>query len=78
MTTTIEFAKYVQEEYGTLVGRTIKSVRPMTQGEMREFGWEEEPDPGVVFIFEGGGWFIPMRDDEGNSPGALAYEGRIG
>ncbi len=30
---------YVQDEWGPLVGRTIKSVREMTEEEVENMGW---------------------------------------
>lgn len=78
MTTAIDYAKYVQQEYKSLLGRTIRSVRPMTEKEMEQFGWEHCQEPGVVFGLDNGNWFIPMMDEEGNGPGALEYTGRYG
>jgi len=51
-----------------LIGKTIKSVRYMTDKEMNDFMWHKKP---VVIDFTDGSWIIPQSDDEGNNGGAL-------
>lgn len=51
-----------------LVGKTIKSVRYMTDAEMEDFMWYRKP---VIIDFTDGSWIIPQSDDEGNDGGAL-------
>ena len=51
-----------------LVGKTIKSVRYMTDKEMNDFMWYHKP---VIIDFTDGSWIIPQSDDEGNDGGAL-------
>jgi hypothetical protein len=51
-----------------LVGKTIKSVRYMTDAEMEDFMWYRKP---VIIDFTDGSWIIPQSDDEGNNGGAL-------
>lgn len=51
-----------------LVGKTIKSVRYMTDEEMNDFMWYHKP---VIIDFTDGSWIIPQKDDEGNDGGAL-------
>ncbi len=51
-----------------LVGRRIEKVRSLTRGEREHFGWVEQG--GVVLVLDDGSAVIPMRDDEGNGPGA--------
>ena len=51
-----------------LVGKTIKSVRYMTDDEMEDMMWHSKP---VIIDFTDGSWIIPQRDDEGNDGGAL-------
>ena len=51
-----------------LVGKTIKSVRYMTDKEMEDFMWYRKP---VIIDFTDGSWIIPQSDDEGNNGGAL-------
>ena len=76
MMSELDYTKYYRDDYKSLLGRKIVDVRAMTKVEMAQFGWELR-EPGAVFFFDDGSWFVPMRDDEGNAPGALAYEGRI-
>jgi hypothetical protein len=68
-----ERQEYLNREYGSLVGKTIKAIRPMTRGEcddlMWEYGYEREA---CVVIFTDGTAVVPMADPEGNSPGFLA------
>ncbi len=51
-----------------LVGKTIQSVRYMTDAEMEDFMWYKKP---VIITFTDGSYIIPQRDDEGNDGGAL-------
>jgi hypothetical protein len=51
-----------------LVGKTIKSVRYMTDEEMEDFMWYSKP---VIIDFTDGSWIIPQSDDEGNNGGSL-------
>lgn len=64
-----------------LEGQTIKTVRPMTEEELKEEGWENEPqhykDNCMVIITEEGNKIYPSQDGEGNSCGVLfgRYDG---
>jgi hypothetical protein len=51
-----------------LVGKTIKSVRYMTDAEMEDFMWYKKP---VIIDFTDGSYMIPQSDDEGNNGGSL-------
>ena len=51
-----------------LVGKTIKSVRYMTNEEMEDFMWYKKA---IIIDFTDGHWIIPQSDDEGNNGGAL-------
>ena len=56
-----------------LIGRTIKSVRPMTVEEMESEGWDYwhgSRTPPVI-VLDNGDTIYPSADDEGNGPGAL-------
>ena len=75
MRTGIDYTAYYRKEYVSLVGQMIVDVRAMTPQEQEDFGWEHE-EPGAIFRLTNGRWFIPMRDEEGNGPGALLFEGR--
>lgn len=75
MRTRIDCTAYYRKEYASLVGQMIVGVRAMTPEEQDDFGWGHA-EPGVIFTMTNGRWFIPMRDEEGNGPGALLFEGR--
>ncbi len=51
-----------------LVGKTIKSVRYMSNEEAQETMWYNRP---VVIEFTDGSYIIPQSDDEGNDGGAI-------
>jgi hypothetical protein len=51
-----------------LVGRTITHVRPLTPEEIRSLAWFED---GIVIELDDGTALVPMRDPEGNGPGAI-------
>ena len=51
-----------------LIGRTIVGVGYMDPESAAEMGWDERP---VVFTLDDGTHLFPMRDDEGNGPGAM-------
>ena len=52
-----------------LVGKRVKAVSWMTEGEANECGYGSRP---VVIEFEDGTAIWPQSDDEGNDGGALA------
>jgi hypothetical protein len=68
-------AAYIEKEYGWMVGRTIKVVRPLIQQEIDAYLWSGSEVPFAIF-FDDGSWVVPMSDDEGNGAGALDYSGR--
>ena len=51
-----------------LEGRTIKTVRYLTEKETEEMDWGAS---GIVFILDNGKEVIVSSDDEGNNAGAL-------
>lgn len=51
-----------------LKGKTIKSVRYLTDEEMEGFMWYKRP---VAIFFTDGHYMIPSADDEGNDGGAI-------
>jgi hypothetical protein len=53
-----------------LVGRKITAIRPMTPEETASWGWHGYPTA-VIIELEGDLRFVPLRDEEGNGPGAL-------
>jgi hypothetical protein len=52
----------------TLVGKTIKGTRYMTDAEMNQFGWYKKP---LIIVFTDNSYIIPQMDDEGNDGGAI-------
>jgi len=60
----------------SLIGRTIKNIRPMTADEAEREDWtfRRNGAPAVIEL-DDGTLLYPSRDDEGNGPGALfGYE----
>jgi hypothetical protein len=57
----------------TIIGKRITALRPMTPQEQSSWGWYGDPTA-VVIELEGGLRFVPLRDEEGNGPGALLLE----
>jgi hypothetical protein len=68
-----ERQEYLTREYGSLVGKTVKSIRPMTRSECDDLAWEYgyERDACVI-VFTDGTAVVPMADPEGNGAGFLA------
>ena len=69
---------YVKSKYGSLVGRKIKTVRPLTSGECEDFGW----DAGygavpMAIILDDGTALIPSSDPEGNDAGHIFVESTV-
>ena len=63
-------SNFIQNEFGGLVGKTVKEVRPMTEAEYGDLYWHNN-GMGFVVIFTDGTCFIPSSDAEGNAPGFL-------
>jgi hypothetical protein len=78
MTSTLtQTQAYIQKEYGWMVGKTVASVRQLTAAEIEDMGWYEGgSEVPFVVLFTDGTWVVPMRDDEGNGAGTLAYAER--
>jgi hypothetical protein len=51
-----------------LVGRKIRGVRYLTDGETADLGWQQSA---VVIELDDATLLFPQADDEGNGPGAL-------
>ena len=58
-----------------LTGKTIASVRYMTEAECKKLMWDKRP---LLIRFTDGSYIIPQSDDEGNNGGAIFYEGDSG
>ena len=76
MTSSFNPTKYVEEEYGSMVGLKVQEVRLMTPVEAEAYGWEISRYGAlpIVIFFEGGMTLVPSSDPEGNNPGHLFYE----
>jgi hypothetical protein len=71
-TETFPRADYIKREYGALVDKTVKTVRPLLKEECKDLGWEyEHMYEAMVIIFTDGTALIPMCDPEGNGAGHL-------
>lgn len=71
-TATDSRAEYIQREYGELVGKTIKRVRPLMKEECEDLAWEYDYEhEAMLIIFTDGTCIIPMADPEGNGAGHL-------
>ncbi len=60
--------KAAKEIAPLLVGKTIKSVRYMTDAEVKNSMWYAAA---LIIEFTDGSWIVPMADDEGNNAGAI-------
>jgi hypothetical protein len=63
------------QNFDFLVGKTIASVRYMTEQEAHEALWSSRP---LIIRFTDGSMLIPQMDDEGNDGGAMFYQGDSG
>lgn len=64
-----ERTKYINREFGSLVGKTVASVRPLSPEECAAFAWNYEYEEAWVVEFTDGTAMVPMRDPEGNGAG---------
>lgn len=72
MTEAKQRAALIEKEFGSLVGKTISEIRPLTEEECEAMGWYyKHEDLALVVIFSDGSAFIPMQDPEGNGAGFL-------
>jgi len=67
-----ERIKYIEREFGSLKGKTIALVRPLTKAECEQFAWDYNYDADAMAIFfTDGTIIIPSQDPEGNGAGFL-------
>lgn len=70
-----EQARYVAREYAGMIGKTVATVRPLSDAEIEDLSWDiHDHTVAVAIIFTDGSFIIPMRDDEGNGAGTLIFE----
>ena len=63
---------YIKNEFGSLVGRTIKKVRPLSKAELEDMCWDDSyGSVGFAIILDDGQVLIPSSDPEGNGPGHI-------
>ncbi len=59
---------YVDREFGSLVGKTVASIRSMSNRELAEMMWYDG-EVGIVIEFTDGTYLILSKDEEGNGAG---------
>jgi len=59
---------YVDREFGSLVGKTVASIRSMSNRELDEMMWYPG-EIGIVIEFTDGTYLILSKDEEGNGAG---------
>lgn len=64
----------IKREFGSLVGKTVLRVRPMTISECEMFAWDYRNDYAFLVEFTDGTVIIPSSDQEGNGAGHLFVE----
>ena len=70
MTTTTDKEHWC-DQYLSLIGKTICSIRHLKQEEIDDFMWYEDPRDTTVIEFTDGTYAILMQDEEGNGAGAM-------
>jgi hypothetical protein len=71
-TNTKQINKYVTQEFGELKGKTVKTVRPLTDAECNDLYWPTGGyDVAIAIIFTDGTAAVVSQDPEGNGPGWL-------
>jgi len=67
---------WVMDPLNELVGRTVKSVRPLDKDDLFQFGWDEYPGmegDAVVVELDDGSLLVPSCDAELNGGGHLVH-----
>lgn len=63
---------YITREFGSLKGKTVALVRPLTEDECKQFAWEYDyNDNAMALFFTDGTVVVPSCDPEGNGAGFL-------
>lgn len=63
---------YIDREFGSLKGKTIALIRPLTEDECKQFAWEYDyNDNAMALFFTDGTVVVPSCDPEGNGAGFL-------
>lgn len=68
-------AKFIESEFGGLVGATIIKVRPLIPTEVENYGWDSSYGtvPFAIFL-DNGKVLVPSSDEEGNDAGFVFVE----
>ena len=62
----------LDKEYSNLIGRTIKSIRPLSKSELDDLYWSKSyGDLAFAIILDDGQVMIPAADPECNGPGFI-------
>jgi hypothetical protein len=65
-----DLTKYLEKEWGSLIGATLIKVRNATAEEAEELGWEVSAHEPIPFLeFDTGEGLCLSQDPEGNGPG---------
>ena len=65
-----DLTKYLEKEWGSLIGATLIKVRNATAEEAEELGWEVSAHEPIPFLeFDNGEGLCLSQDPEGNGPG---------
>ena len=68
-----KMSDYFLRDFGSLIGKTVKTVVALNDKEIEAMGWDTNYDTEAFgIVFTDGTLFIPMADPEGNGPG-FAY-----
>ena len=74
MNKNLEFTKSIQPKLNAVLkGRTISSIRYMSQEEANDLCWDSRP---LVLHLDNGTMLFMSRDEEGNDGGSLFYQTR--
>ena len=61
---------YFLREFGSLIGKTVKTVVALNDKDIEAMGWDKDYDTeSFAIVFTDGTLFVPMADPEGNGPG---------
>jgi hypothetical protein len=68
----ISLQNFIDKQFGTFIGKTIHSIRPLKSSELKDLYWERYyGDVPMAIIFTDGQVLIPSSDPEANGPGFL-------
>ena len=67
---------YFRKEFGSLIGKTVKTIVALSDKDIEAMGWSTDYDTEAFgIVFTDGTLFIPMADPEGNGPGFAYLQG---